>query len=192
MTDERHPMEVAVDLGRALEAQGIPYAIGGALAFGMWGRPRFTADIDVNVFIQVDELDSLVGAFEDAGVSWEPTEARRRASAEGMFVAWAGSFRVDVFTPSIPYSWQALQTRVQLEARGAKIWFLGPEATAVFKLLFFRGKDVEDLRVLLRVQGARLDVRHVASAVADVVGDDDERLRTWSRLVDEAGLRNSP
>ena len=93
-------MEVAVDLGRALEAQGIPYAIGGALAFGMWGRPRFTADIDVNVFIQVDELDSLVGAFEDAGVSWEPAEARRRASAEGMFVAWAGSFRVDVFTPS--------------------------------------------------------------------------------------------
>ena len=108
-----------------------------------------------------------------------------------MFVAWAGLFRVDVFTPSIPYSWEAMDSRVRLEASGTKVWFLSAEASAVFKLLFFRGKDVEDLRVMLRVQGERLDREHVAAAVAAVVGDDDERLATWQRLTAEADDRDA-
>ncbi len=185
MSDERHPMEVAVSLGRELERRGVPYAIGGALAFGMWGRPRFTADVDVNVFVEVDALAPVFEAFDAIDISHDRSEATRRASEEGMFVAWAGPYRVDVFTPSIPYSWTAMESRVRLEARGTSVWFLSAEASAVFKLLFFRGKDVEDLRVMLRVQGDRLDRDHVATAVAGMVGEDDERLATWRRLIDE-------
>jgi len=39
--------EAARELARLFEAQGIPYAIGGALALGVHGRRRLTEDVDV-------------------------------------------------------------------------------------------------------------------------------------------------
>ncbi len=50
-----------------------------------------------------------------------------------------GLYRVDVFTPSIPFSWQALDTRVRHRVDDEDIWFLSAEALCVFKP-FFRGK----------------------------------------------------
>lgn len=44
-------LDAALAVARALEQQGVPYAIGGALAFGVWGTPRGTLDVDVNVFV---------------------------------------------------------------------------------------------------------------------------------------------
>ena len=40
--------EAARRIADALEAAGIPYGIGGALALGVWGFPRATKDVDVD------------------------------------------------------------------------------------------------------------------------------------------------
>jgi hypothetical protein len=192
LTVERDPLSSAVELGLALERHEVPYAIGGALAYGMWGHPRFTADVDINVFVEPSELAPVFRAFDDVGAVYDPAEATRRAEVEGMFIARLEPFRVDVFTPSIPYSRRAGETRVRLSARGQAVWFLSANASAVFKLLFFRGKDLRDLKVLIRVQGPKLDRQHVADAVAEVVGSDDQRLEAWWRLcreVDDAEAR---
>src|SRR5581483_7418408 len=43
--------EAALAIARALDTAGIPYALGGALAYGQYGIPRATNDVDVNVFV---------------------------------------------------------------------------------------------------------------------------------------------
>ena len=46
----------ALVIARELERRGVPYAIGGALAYGIWSDPRNTNDIDLNVFVGDDRL----------------------------------------------------------------------------------------------------------------------------------------
>ena len=49
---------------------------------------------------------------------------------------------------------------------GTEVWFLSAEALCVFKLIFFRGKDVVDLERLVAVQGTALDATYVGSPLA--------------------------
>lgn len=57
------PLSKALDLGAALESHGVPYAIGGALAYGLWGIPRATSDVDINVFVGETELAPVFSAL---------------------------------------------------------------------------------------------------------------------------------
>jgi hypothetical protein len=50
------PLAAAIAIAKAFDAHGVPYAIGGALAYGYWAVPRATLDIDVNVFVPRDGL----------------------------------------------------------------------------------------------------------------------------------------
>jgi hypothetical protein len=52
----------------------------------------------------------------------------------------------------------------------------------VFKLLFFRGKDVVDLERLVAVMGPSLDAATVRRHMVEMMGEEDERTRTWDRL----------
>ena len=46
MSDPSDPFEAGLRLAAALQARGVSYALGGALAFGLWGVPRATIDWD--------------------------------------------------------------------------------------------------------------------------------------------------
>jgi hypothetical protein len=70
-----------------------------------------------------------------------------RSPSRGMAVVQFGSYRVDLFAPSIPFSREAERTRRRVELDGQAAYVLSPEALAVFKLLFFRAKDIVDLAI---------------------------------------------
>jgi hypothetical protein len=174
--------EVGLALGRALEAKGLPWALGGALAYGVWALPRATKDVDLNLFVTADQLDPALDVLAGAGVKFDRTEARAKAADEGLFIGWVGACRIDVFTPSIPFSWEALKTRVSVEVAGGPAWFLSAEALSFFKMMFFRGKDLVDLERLLGSLGPKLDARYVRRWLVETMGEDDERVRKWDEL----------
>ncbi|NLS97376.1 MAG: hypothetical protein GXX96_34995 [Planctomycetaceae bacterium] len=55
----------------------------------------------------------------------------------------------------------------------------------VFKMMFFRRKDVADVEQILRTQGAQLDRTWVRNQLADMYGARDPRLAAWEDLVRE-------
>ncbi len=78
---------------------------------------------------------------------------------------------------------EAAKTRVRItDAEGWSGWFLSAEALAVFKLLFFRSKDIVDLERLVAVR-PELDHDYVRRWIADMMGEDDPRTRRWERIV---------
>jgi len=182
MTEPSDALEAGVQIAGALERRGVPYALGGALAYGQYGIPRATNDVDVNVFVEPTALEPVVDALRSLGIELDEAAAREAATNVGLFVLRYGIYRLDVFTPSIPFSWQALQTRVLHPIEGHGVWFLSAEAICVFKLLFFRGKDVVDLERLIAVQGAALDGAYVRARIVEMLGTDDPRVTTWDRL----------
>ena len=64
MTEEviDFPEFVAMVTG-ALQATGVEYMIGGALALWAWGEPRSTMDLDLRVAIPVEAIPRLSDRF---------------------------------------------------------------------------------------------------------------------------------
>lgn len=187
---ERSAAEAAQIIANALEAANIPYAIGGALALAVAGVPRGTADVDVNVFIEVEHIAPLLNVLRQLGIELDDDSALQRARKDGMFVGRWDGMRIDVFLPSIPFSAEAGRTRTRLtDEAGWSGWFLNAEALAVFKLLFFRGKDLVDLERLVAVREG-LDHAYVRRWIVEMMGEDDERVRRWDALVQRFSTRS--
>lgn len=177
--------DIAATLAQALDRAGILHAIGGAIAWGVWADPRGTHDVDLNLFVDHDHLDAALDVLVAAGLEID-RDAARKADLEGdVLIGWCRGLRVDLFTPSIPFSWEAARTRVRLAGPSGSAWYLSAEATTLFKLLFFRGKDQLDVEKLVAVQGAALDRAYVRRWLVDMMGEDDERVAFWDGLVGE-------
>lgn len=182
-TAERGASEAAQRIADAFEAGGIPYAIGGALALAIAGVPRGTADVDVNVFVAVERLGEVFDLLTSIGIDIDRVAATTRARRDGMFIGRWDGMRIDVFLPSIAFALEAERTRIRItDDTGWSGWFLSAEAIAVFKLLFFRGKDVVDLERLVAVR-SELDHRWVRHWIVEMMGDDDDRVAKWDDIV---------
>jgi hypothetical protein len=166
----------------ALEASGETYALGGALALAAWSEPRATADVDVVIWVEPADVGRAVDVLSGAGVTVDRDAALAHAEARGMFVGRAGEIRVDVFVPSIPFYDEAKQRRVRTSVAGRLTWVHSAETLAVFKLLFFRAKDLVDLERMLVVRGPDFDRAWVRQQVAEMLGTDDERLAKWDEI----------
>lgn len=185
---ERGAAEAGQRIADALERAGVSYAIGGALALAVAGVPRGTLDVDVNVFATDERLDEVFDALASLGIEIDRPVAVDQARRDGMFVGRWDGMRIDVFLPSIPFSHEAEATRIRVsDATGWSGWFLSAEAVAIFKLLFFRGKDVVDLERLVAVARDDLDGAYVRRWIVEMMGESDERVRTWDDLVDRFG-----
>lgn len=181
---DRGAAESAQRIAGALESAGVSYAIGGALALAVAGVPRGTADVDVNVFVPDSEVPVVIDVLRGLGIEVDFPSAIARSERDGMFVGRWDGMRIDVFLPSIPFAHEAERTRIRItDATGWSGWFLSAEAIAVFKLLFFRGKDRVDLERLVAVSGARLDHAYVRRWIVEMMGEDDERVQRWDAIV---------
>jgi hypothetical protein len=180
---EKHAelVELVGALIDALEASRIPYAIGGAIALAAWSEPRATKDVDVTLFVPERVPDAAFEALENAGLEVSRDDARRNAEHRGMFVLRsADGYRIDVFVASIPFYEVAERRRKRVRLAGREAYVLDAESLAVFKMLFFRAKDMVDLTRLVELQS--LDVAFVRKMLVDMVGEDDPRVARWDEL----------
>jgi hypothetical protein len=183
MRQPTDPLDAGLAIARAFDAAAIPYALGGALAYGIWAIPRATLDVDVNVFVEDAKLGSVADALRSLGIAVDQERLLRESAAKGMSVVWFGGYRIDLFTPSIPFSRQAERTRRRITIEDQTVDFLSAEALAVFKLLFFRPKDIVDLERLIEVQGPALDVAYIRNELVVMMGEADERVQRWDELL---------
>jgi len=187
MAPEDDALTLALELARALRDAGISYAIGGALAFGVWAVPRATLDVDINVFVEGPGLNTLAACLDGLGIEARLEQMLEQSESTGLIIVRWRETRIDLFTPSIEFSREAEKTRVELEVGGEAFWFLSREALAVFKLLFYRPKDLADLATLVATQGEKLDAGYVRRWIVEMMGADDERVSRWDRLVASHG-----
>lgn len=178
-------LDVVVRLIDALEGAQLPYALGGAIAYSAWAEPRATRDIDLNLWVDVDRLEVAFDVLEACGVSLDRAEAIAQAHDRGMFVGRCRDYRVDVFVPSVPFYDEALRLRRRVRLAERDTWVLSPETLAVFKMLFFRPKDIADVGRMIDIQAGAFDSDFVRRWLVAMVGHDDERISAWDDLVRE-------
>lgn len=173
---------VARRLADALEQQGIPYAIGGAIAYGFYGAARGTKDVDLNLFLAPDEARPALDALKAAGVQLDTEQAIQRGRERGDAVGHFGLVRVDLFFNSIELHERAAKRTRTAMLLGRPLQILSPEDTVILKAFFNRGKDWVDIERLLARQGGALDRAEIRRWLVEGVGEDDERLSHWDEL----------
>lgn len=152
-------VDLALRVHDRLVDEGLPHAFGGALALAYVTDPRGTTDIDLNVFVPVEEIDRVVQSLAPLGLrperpidEWRPASGLRLRSTEH-------PFPVDVFV-SLGDAYEEIERRCEVQPFGparTPVPVLSPEDLAVFKLSFGRDQDWVDLRAMNRSTVLDLD-----------------------------------
>jgi hypothetical protein len=179
------PTDVAAKLGPELEARGLDYAFGGALAFGYWAEPRGTMDVDVTLFLPVQPPAECIQVLQQLGCEVHEADTAKLLEEHGFCRVKYEAVRLDVFLPTIPFYAIAKERRRRVPLKQVSILIWDAETLAVFKMMFFRDKDMVDLRKILLNQGVAFDRRWVREQLVEIYGQRDTRIIRLDELLAE-------
>jgi hypothetical protein len=169
-------------IGEVLDEDGLAYAIGGAIALGVWGAPRATNDVDLSVFVERRELPRVLDSLERAGVMVARDDAAKEVARIGLFVGRLGKVRVDVFISEHPqFSAMAARVKRIAQADGWTGAYLSAEDVVLYKLVYHRGKDRVDLERLFAARPG-LDLGYVRTWLEKMFPTGDPRFATLDDL----------
>ena len=160
--------EFATRVLDAADAAGIDFMVVGAIAAGAYGVPRSTKDIDLLVAVHAgQELDllrrhlSAVVVF-DPQVMFDTLTWGRRHVAES---TGSPPYRLEVFEvfdDPFVHAEFSRRRRVFVPMLARATWLPTAEDVVVQKLRWGRGKDLDDARDVLAVQGPEsLDMDYI-------------------------------
>lgn len=159
---------VTIQVAQALDDCGVVYSVGGSLASGFSGEPRFTLDVDIVVALGVDQIAPLVARLGTEFYADPDAIARAvRARSSVNLIHLASNVKVDLFVVD-----QDSQGGMQLRRHRPRqltddpssvVYFHSHEDILLQKLRWFRaGGEVSDRQWrdvlgIAKVQGAGLD-----------------------------------
>ena len=180
-----NPAEVAGQIARALEDRSQEYAVGGAIALGYWGQPRGTIDVDLTLFLSPDKVAECIDCLLALGCEVDRANAVPLLREHGFCRAFFRGVRIDVFLPVAPFYEFAKKRRTRVWLGDYQIWIWDAESLAVFKMMFFRRKDLADVEQIIRNRGRNLDRDWIREHLEQMYGQRDPRLAQWNELVAE-------
>jgi len=176
---------VAKRLAKELRERGQEYAIGGAIALGYWAEPRGTIDVDFTIYLPPDKPGECIWLLQELGCEVSSAEALHSINEHGFCRVSQGGLRVDVFLPTIPFYADARKRRQVVDLDGQEIVIWDAESLTVFKMMFFRRKDIADVEQILRTQLNALDRIWVREKLLALYEMRDPRIAQWDELVAE-------
>ncbi|MBI2676454.1 MAG: nucleotidyltransferase [Candidatus Yanofskybacteria bacterium] len=161
--------KLLLKLGKILGKLKIPYLISGGIAVVVWGRPRFTADIDIVVEISPEKLDALATELlaidKDVYVDRETMEEALKKAGEFNFIHPASGLKVDFWIfKNDDFDKERMKRRIKKQIAGQKLYFSSPEDLILIKLLWFKDsqstRQLEDISSILRIQD-KLNISYI-------------------------------
>lgn len=176
-------IEKLLEIHRALKAQSLPHAFGGAIALAYCvEEPRGTRDLDINVFVDAKRAAEVLAALPD-GVRVEDAEVEQ-AKRDGQTRLFWDGVPVDIFLNNLPLHEEVANGVTWVELQGVQIPVLDCASLVVFKSFFARGRDWGDIEEV--AAATPKDVESALETVTELVGEDDPSRR---RLADIAAGR---
>lgn len=160
--------KLLVRLASILEKLKIPYFITGGMAVVVWGRPRFTADIDLVIQLAAQKLEPLAAAlYKIAKDIYFDKQMMREAlirCGEFNVIDPASGLKIDFWILK-----NELFDKIRLKRRVAKkigkqvIYFTSPEDLILSKLLWYKEsqstRHLEDVESVLKI--SKVDLKYV-------------------------------
>lgn len=158
------PTELLRALAGVLLRLGARWYVFGAQAVLLWGRPRFTADVDVTVRLDPEVPAQFVVAMAGAGFTLRvPADSGFVESTRVLpFVYAPTGWPLDVVLAGPGLEELFLDRAVDVDlGHGVHVPVICPEDLIVTKILAGRSKDIDDVRGVLLERLATLDLESI-------------------------------
>jgi hypothetical protein len=172
----------------ALEAAGLPHAIGGAIALGYCTlEARGTQDVDINVFVDLGRVRDVLAALpEGVRVTGKDLEAAER---DGQVRLMWDATPIDLFFSVLPFHDEVERNIRQVSFGARTIPVLDCTGLAVFKAMYARPRDWVDIEAM--VEARSLDVDEAIRWIREMIRD-DERVNKLTELQARRGSQAEP
>jgi hypothetical protein len=160
--------ELLAALARGLAVVRASWYLFGAQAVLIWGRPRFTADVDVTVWLEPEESDRLVEALASEEFVLRVRDARDFVARARVlpFVHTPTNLPLDIVLAGPGLEEQFLTRAVLVDIGGVRVPVISPEDLVVTKILAGRPKDLEDVKGILDERAATLNPATIRDTLA--------------------------
>mgnify|MGYP001613966626 FL=1 len=168
--EQDDPRHLLAGIAEILNRLGIPYLVSGGMAVAVWGRPRFTADIDIVVELRESQLDVLARELrtfrKDGHIDKEMMVEALRRKDEFNYIDGATGIKVDFWIlTNDPFDASRLTRRVSKEIAGEQVYFTSPEDLILIKLKWYRESDSsrqkEDAESIVKMMEDELDMNYL-------------------------------
>lgn len=171
--EKADPRHLLVKISKLLKRLKIPYLVTGGIAVLIWGRPRFTADIDIVVEFEEKDIEKLRQGLLKIGKSgYADADAMREAlieEGEFNFIDGETGIKVDFWLLKKKDQFDAsrFKRRVAKKILREKIYFTTAEDLILVKALWYKispmSRQTEDIESILKISGKKLDMKYLRS-----------------------------
>lgn len=168
--EQTDPRELLKNVAKIFEQLKIPYLVTGGMAVLVWGRPRFTADIDIVIEIKPSDVKGLVNALRSLGqagyIDEDVADEMARKGGEFNFIDGITGIKVDFWVSNNEaFDLARFKRRYAKEILGQKIYFTSPEDLILSKLKWFKesksNRHLEDAESVLKISGKDLNISYL-------------------------------
>lgn len=146
-----------------LEKEKIPYMLVGGLAVNYFGQPRFTADIDLVITIDVKKTPKLIDILKKNKYIFPEETLRILIKASNVFQVTdpSGIYRIDFWIPKTNFEKNAFERKIPKKWHNKTIYLPTPEDLLLFKIIAGRAKDLIDIEGVMERQKGKLDKKYL-------------------------------
>lgn len=182
------PRSILIKVVKILNKLKVPYLITGGIAVLVWGRPRFTADIDIVIEFEGSKVNAmekeLLSLSEFSYVDKEAIADALKNKGEFNYIDGYSGVKVDFWvadnTDFTKNEFKRSKPKVVL---GQRVNFISPEDLIIRKLKWYKesqsSKQLEDIESVIKISGKKLDENYLKSWAAKLGLED---------LLNEVGL----
>ncbi len=164
------PRHLLARVAEILQKLKISYMVTGGIAVFVWGRPRFTADIDIVVELNLATAEKLIPVLrslsEASYIDEYAVEDAIGRFGEFNFIDGESGIKVDFWViKDDPFNISRIKRRVSKNILGHKVFFISPEDLILSKLLWYKStgtsRHLEDVESILKISGENLDKKYL-------------------------------
>lgn len=164
------PRNLLINITQILNDLKIPYLITGGIAVFIWGRPRFTADIDLIIELFQKDLSNLERALrrlsKSAYVDVDMMGEALRTYGEFNFIDGESGVKVDFWiAKNDEFDQSRFKRRIIKKVFGKSLYLTSPEDLILIKLKWYQesqsNRHLEDVESIFNNCGERLDRKYL-------------------------------
>ncbi len=168
-----------------LSKEKIKYAAIGGFAVLIYGEPRMTVDLDINIILDRKMISKFLSKAKRHGLLPLLSNTKKIAEKSGViplrFEKGKGGWRVDFILAENILEYVAIERAKSIKVAGVKLNVVSPEDLIIHKMASPRPRDREDLKGILLRQKGKLDIGYIQNMLKKIDKSNKTHLRTQFR-----------